>query len=69
MRQTPSGGIMDVAAVSEKTAGWQGGTSVSVEQNMALARRFFETRVKTDLDALDKMLVLVFRTKCAEQTF
>jgi serine phosphatase RsbU (regulator of sigma subunit)/predicted ester cyclase len=29
---------------------------VSVEENMALARRFFEARVKTDLDALDKML-------------
>jgi predicted ester cyclase len=56
MRQTPSGGIMDVADPSEKNAGWQGGTSVSVEENMALARRFFEARVKTDLDALDKML-------------
>jgi serine phosphatase RsbU (regulator of sigma subunit)/predicted ester cyclase len=29
---------------------------VSAEENMALARRFFEARVKTDLDALDKML-------------
>ena len=29
---------------------------MSVEENMALARRFFEARVKTDLDALDKML-------------
>jgi len=47
---------MDVADASEKNAGWQGGTSVSVEQNMALARRFFEARVKTDLDTLDKML-------------
>jgi predicted ester cyclase len=56
MRQTPSGGIMDVADASEKNADWQGGTSVSVEENMALARRFFEARVKTDLDALDKML-------------
>src|SRR5215211_7332554 len=56
MRQTPPGGIMDVADASEKNAGWQGGTSVSVEQNMALARRFFEARVKTDLDTLDKML-------------
>jgi predicted ester cyclase len=56
MRQTPSDGIMDVADASEKNAGWQGGTSVSVEENMALARRFFEARVKTDLDALDKML-------------
>jgi predicted ester cyclase len=56
MRQTPSDGIMDVADASEKNAGWQGGTSVSVEENMALARRFFEARVKTDLDTLDKML-------------
>jgi predicted ester cyclase len=47
---------MDVADASEKNADWQGGTSVSVEENMALARRFFEARVKTDLDALDKML-------------
>ena len=29
---------------------------MSVEENMALVRRFFEARVKTDLDALDKML-------------
>src|SRR5829696_9954372 len=56
MHQTPSGGIMDVADPSERNAGWQGGNSVSVEENMALARRFFEARVKTDLAALDKML-------------
>jgi serine phosphatase RsbU (regulator of sigma subunit)/ketosteroid isomerase-like protein len=29
---------------------------MSVEENMALVRRFFEARVKTDLDAPDKML-------------
>jgi serine phosphatase RsbU (regulator of sigma subunit)/ketosteroid isomerase-like protein len=29
---------------------------MSVEENKALIRRFFEARVKTDLDALDKML-------------
>jgi ketosteroid isomerase-like protein len=29
---------------------------MSVEENKALVRRFFEARVKTDLDALDKML-------------
>jgi ketosteroid isomerase-like protein len=29
---------------------------MSVEQNKALVRRFFEARVKTDLEALDKML-------------
>jgi serine phosphatase RsbU (regulator of sigma subunit)/ketosteroid isomerase-like protein len=31
-------------------------TSMSVEENKALVRRFFEARVKTDLDALDKLL-------------
>jgi serine phosphatase RsbU (regulator of sigma subunit)/ketosteroid isomerase-like protein len=31
-------------------------TSMSVEKNKALVRRFFEARVKTDLEALDKML-------------
>jgi predicted ester cyclase len=31
-------------------------TSMSIEENKALIRRFFEARVKTDLDALDKML-------------
>jgi len=30
--------------------------SSEVEENKALVRRFFEARVKTDLDALDKML-------------
>ena len=29
---------------------------MSIEENKALVRRFFEARVKTDLDALDKML-------------
>jgi ketosteroid isomerase-like protein len=29
---------------------------MSAEENKALVRRFFEARVKTDLDALDKML-------------
>jgi predicted ester cyclase len=29
---------------------------VSAEQNKALVRRFFEARVKTDLDAVDQML-------------
>ena len=29
---------------------------MSVEENKALVHRFFEARVKTDLDALDKML-------------
>jgi predicted ester cyclase len=65
MRQIPSGGIMDVADPSEKNAGWQGGTSVSVEENMASARRFLEARVKTDLDALDKMLAPDFLSHTA----
>ena len=30
--------------------------SSEAEENKALVRRFFEARVKTDLDALDKML-------------
>jgi ketosteroid isomerase-like protein len=29
---------------------------MSAEQNKALVRRFFEARVKTDLDAVDQML-------------
>jgi ketosteroid isomerase-like protein len=29
---------------------------VSVEENMALARRFMEARVKGDVDAVDEML-------------
>ena len=29
---------------------------MSVEENMALARRFMEARVKRDLDAVDEML-------------
>jgi predicted ester cyclase len=33
---------------------------MSAEQNKALVRRFFEARVKTDLDTLDKMLALDF---------
>jgi serine phosphatase RsbU (regulator of sigma subunit) len=42
---------------SWKNASWQGGgTSMSVVENMALARRFMEARVKGDLDALDEML-------------
>ena len=33
---------------------------MSVEENKALVRRFFEARVKADLDALDKMLAADF---------
>jgi predicted ester cyclase len=57
MCQNPPGGIMDGLDPVEKDVSWQGeGTSMSAEENMALARRFFEARVKTDLDALEKML-------------
>src|SRR5918994_4637232 len=59
MRRAPSSGIMDVALPLEKTrvgTEEEAAIFVSVEENMALARRFFEARVKTDLDALDKML-------------
>src|ERR671920_2234405 len=57
MRLTHPGGIMLMLPTSWKNASWQGGgTSMSVEENMALVRRFFEARVKTDLDTLDKLL-------------
>jgi serine phosphatase RsbU (regulator of sigma subunit)/predicted ester cyclase len=47
---------MDVADPLEKNASWQGGTSMSAEENMALARRFLEARGKGDLDAVDEMM-------------
>jgi serine phosphatase RsbU (regulator of sigma subunit)/predicted ester cyclase len=57
MRRNPPGGIIDVADPLEKAANWQGGTSMSAEENMALARRFMEARVvKRDLNAVDEML-------------
>jgi serine phosphatase RsbU (regulator of sigma subunit)/predicted ester cyclase len=34
----------------------RGGTPMPVEENMVLARRFLEARVKGDLDAMDKMM-------------
>jgi ketosteroid isomerase-like protein len=40
----------------ETSVGKRRRTSMSVEKNKALVRRFFEARVKTDLEALDKML-------------
>src|SRR3712207_1253937 len=57
MRQIPSGGIM----VCRRPVGGEREsarriTSMSAEQNMALARRFMQARVKGDLDALDEML-------------
>src|SRR5687767_5110210 len=57
MRRNPPGGIIDVADPLEKDASWQGGTNMSAEENMALARRFMEARVvKRDLNAVDEML-------------
>jgi serine phosphatase RsbU (regulator of sigma subunit)/predicted ester cyclase len=47
---------MDVADKLEKNGSWQGGTSMPVEENMALARRFLEARVKGDLDAMDELM-------------
>jgi serine phosphatase RsbU (regulator of sigma subunit)/predicted ester cyclase len=49
---------MDVADPLEKTPELaRGGTAMSLEENMALARRFMEARVvKRDLDAVDEML-------------
>jgi ketosteroid isomerase-like protein len=46
-----------MVSICRKNIGRQGGeAAMSVEENKALVRRFFEARVKTDLDALDKML-------------
>src|ERR671920_806175 len=58
MRITPPGGIMDVVADRlEKRGVGKRRTSMSAEENMALARRFMEARVvKRDLDAVDEML-------------
>jgi serine phosphatase RsbU (regulator of sigma subunit)/predicted ester cyclase len=47
---------MDVADPLGKRGLPRGGTSVSVEENMALARRFLEARGKGDLDALEHMM-------------
>jgi serine phosphatase RsbU (regulator of sigma subunit)/predicted ester cyclase len=48
---------MDGVDESENNAGWQGGTSMSAENNKALVRRFLEAHEgEADLDALDQML-------------
>src|SRR5215212_3983335 len=39
-----------------RNASWQGETSMSVEENKALVRRFLEAHAKGDADALEKML-------------
>src|ERR687894_2967283 len=57
MRLTSPGGIMDdVADHSEKNASWQGGTSISVEENKDLVRRFIEAQSTGDLETLDELL-------------
>src|ERR687894_450978 len=57
MRQTPSGGIMVCRRpLGAKRESARRRTSMSAEENMALARRFMEARVKGDVDALDEML-------------
>src|SRR5215204_2203337 len=56
MRLTPAGGIMDVAGPLGSRGLPTGGTSVSAEENKALARRFLEAQVDGDLDTLDELL-------------
>src|SRR5919202_6289171 len=56
MRRNPSGGIMVMVSTRWSTVGWQGGTSVSAENNKALVRRFLEAHAKGDLDTLEEML-------------
>src|SRR5215211_9513414 len=57
MRQTPSGDIRVCRRpVGGKRESARRRTSMSAEENMALARRFMEARVKGDVDALDEML-------------
>src|SRR5215218_7149173 len=57
MHVTPTGAIMlMLPTLWGKNASWQGGSSMSVEENMALARRFLESQVKGDLEAMDEMM-------------
>jgi serine phosphatase RsbU (regulator of sigma subunit)/ketosteroid isomerase-like protein len=56
MRLIPPDGIMNVADPLGKRGLPRGGTPVSVEENMALARRFLEARGNGDLDALEHMM-------------
>src|SRR5215216_1017553 len=58
MHQTPSGGIMGCRRTvgRRRDSARRRRTSMSAEQNMALARRFMEARVKGDVDALEEML-------------
>src|SRR5829696_1454558 len=57
MRLSPPNGIMGVSDSLEKTqVGKRRKTCMSAQENMTLARRFIEARVKADLDALDEMM-------------
>src|SRR5918996_1534579 len=56
MRLSAPSGIMDVADSWRKRKLARGETCMFAEENMTLARRFMEARVKGDLDALDEMM-------------
>src|SRR5215216_7391308 len=57
MRLTPPSGIMLMLPTRwRKRKVARGETCMSAQENMTLARRFIEARVKADLDALDKMM-------------
>src|ERR671911_937402 len=58
MRQTLSAGIILMSSTPRRKTrvGKSRRTSMSAEQNMALAKRFMEARVKGDVDALEEML-------------
>src|ERR671910_3812198 len=63
MRLTPLGGIMSMLPTRWENAGCQeeeAAVSSQAEQNMALARRFMEARVKGDLEAVDEMMASDF---------
>src|SRR5918997_79897 len=57
MRQTPSGGIMGCRRpLGAKRELARRRTSMSAEENMALARRFMRARIKGDLEAVDEIM-------------
>jgi predicted ester cyclase len=61
MREDLPGGIMVVVAAPLEIRGsGRGGTSVSVEENMALARRFLEALVTGNLEAMDEVMAADF---------
>src|SRR5215207_4965269 len=61
MRLTSRGGIMDVLIRWRKTrGGTRRRTSISAEENKALAHRFLEAQVNGDLDTLDELLAPEF---------